>query len=150
MRLWKRHDERDDLEALLRANRAEPREDFARSLAERIAETAEPAGRRSASFRFAFAAGLTALLFTAAGIAGSIAYSKSGGKPNKSSPSNLNLSNSSSSSSNSSANDQYEEKVTICHIPPGNPSNRHTIRVGASAVPAHLDHGDFEGPCEDD
>jgi hypothetical protein len=40
------------------------------------------------------------------------------------------------------------EKVTICHIPPGNPDNAHTIVVGAPAVPAHLAHGDFLGSCE--
>jgi hypothetical protein len=40
--------------------------------------------------------------------------------------------------------------VPICHVPPGNPSNRHTITVGESAVPAHLRHGDHRGPCEDD
>jgi hypothetical protein len=40
-----------------------------------------------------------------------------------------------------------ERQVTICHVPPGNPSNRHTISVGESAVPAHLRHGDYEGPC---
>lgn len=38
-------------------------------------------------------------------------------------------------------------KVTICHIPPGNPANAHTITVGASAVKAHLAHGDYVGPC---
>jgi hypothetical protein len=38
-------------------------------------------------------------------------------------------------------------KVTICHFPPGNPANAHTIRVGAPAVPAHLAHGDHLGPC---
>jgi hypothetical protein len=37
--------------------------------------------------------------------------------------------------------------VPICHLPPGNPGNRHTIHVGESAVPAHLAHGDFEGRC---
>lgn len=37
--------------------------------------------------------------------------------------------------------------VAICHIPPGNPSKRHTIAVGESAVPAHLAHGDYRGPC---
>lgn len=37
--------------------------------------------------------------------------------------------------------------VTICHFPPGNPANAHTIRVGAPAVPAHLAHGDHLGPC---
>jgi hypothetical protein len=40
-------------------------------------------------------------------------------------------------------------KVTLCHIPPGNPDNAHTITVGASAVPAHLAHGDTLGPCPD-
>jgi len=40
-------------------------------------------------------------------------------------------------------------KVTICHIPPGNPGNSHTISVGSPAVPAHLAHGDFVGgPCD--
>jgi hypothetical protein len=40
-----------------------------------------------------------------------------------------------------------EIKVTICHIPPGNPANEHTIVVGAPAVPAHLAHGDYLGAC---
>jgi len=39
------------------------------------------------------------------------------------------------------------DKVTICYIPPGNPANAHTIRVGAAAVPAHLAHGDSIGEC---
>ncbi len=38
-------------------------------------------------------------------------------------------------------------KVTICHIPPGNPSKKKTLSVGTSAVPAHLAHGDMMGPC---
>ena len=38
-------------------------------------------------------------------------------------------------------------KTTVCHIPPGNPANAHTICVGNAAVPAHLDHGDFVGTC---
>jgi hypothetical protein len=40
------------------------------------------------------------------------------------------------------------KKTTICHIPPGNPGNAHTICVGNAAVQAHLDHGDFIGTCE--
>ena len=39
------------------------------------------------------------------------------------------------------------EKVVICHAPPGNPDNRHTITVGFPAVQAHLDHGDTLGSC---
>ncbi|MFB5648528.1 MAG: hypothetical protein ACE5RM_03480, partial [Candidatus Nitrosomaritimum aestuariumsis] len=42
------------------------------------------------------------------------------------------------------------EKTTICHIPPGNPDNAHTITVGGPAVRAHEAHGDYiEGSCED-
>lgn len=40
-----------------------------------------------------------------------------------------------------------EAQVTICHIPPGNPSKRNTITIGASAWPAHQAHGDTEGAC---
>jgi hypothetical protein len=40
------------------------------------------------------------------------------------------------------------KKTTICHIPPGNPANAHTICVGNAAVPAHLhNHGDYLGIC---
>jgi hypothetical protein len=41
------------------------------------------------------------------------------------------------------------EKVSICHIPPGNPGNAHTITVGSNAVKAHAAHGDYvDGSCE--
>jgi hypothetical protein len=40
-------------------------------------------------------------------------------------------------------------KVKVCHIPPGNPANFHTIKVGESALSSHLAHGDFAGPCDD-
>jgi hypothetical protein len=38
-------------------------------------------------------------------------------------------------------------KVTLCHIPPGNPANAQTITVGQAAVAAHLAHGDYLGEC---
>jgi hypothetical protein len=38
-------------------------------------------------------------------------------------------------------------KVTICHIPPGNPSNAKTLTIGGSAWPAHEAHGDSMGAC---
>jgi hypothetical protein len=40
------------------------------------------------------------------------------------------------------------KKVTICHIPPGNPDNAHTITVSESAVDAHMAHGDSMGECD--
>ncbi|MBI4411868.1 MAG: PQQ-binding-like beta-propeller repeat protein [Deltaproteobacteria bacterium] len=42
---------------------------------------------------------------------------------------------------------ENDPKVTICHIPPGNPANAHTIEIADSAWPAHLNHGDYEGEC---
>ena len=40
------------------------------------------------------------------------------------------------------------KKTTICHIPPGNPDNAHTLCVGNAAVAAHVEHhGDALGPC---
>jgi hypothetical protein len=42
-----------------------------------------------------------------------------------------------------------DRKVLICHIPPGNPENRHEIIVDFHAVPAHVaNHGDLIGSCE--
>jgi len=38
-------------------------------------------------------------------------------------------------------------KVTLCHKPPGNPGNAKTLEVGASALKAHLGHGDSQGAC---
>jgi hypothetical protein len=38
-------------------------------------------------------------------------------------------------------------KVTICHIPPGNPNKMKTLTIGADSVPDHLGHGDTLGPC---
>lgn len=42
-------------------------------------------------------------------------------------------------------------KVTICHVPPGNPENAHEIVVSEKALNAHLNNhpGDLVGPCED-
>ncbi|HEX6915393.1 MAG TPA: HYR domain-containing protein, partial [Chitinophagaceae bacterium] len=39
------------------------------------------------------------------------------------------------------------KKVYICHIPPGNHANAHLLEVSTNAVPAHLQHGDRLGAC---
>jgi len=40
-----------------------------------------------------------------------------------------------------------QDKLEICHVPPDDPSNAHTIIVAASALAAHLAHGDSLGGC---
>ena len=40
-------------------------------------------------------------------------------------------------------------KIEICHVPPGNTGNFHTISVSPNALAAHLAHGDVEGACSD-
>jgi hypothetical protein len=39
-------------------------------------------------------------------------------------------------------------QITICHIPPGNPAAKHTLRIGVSAWPGHRSHGDYQGACQ--
>jgi hypothetical protein len=41
------------------------------------------------------------------------------------------------------------DNIAVCHIPGGDMSKAHTIWVGAPAVQAHLNHGDFLGECSD-
>lgn len=44
-----------------------------------------------------------------------------------------------------------KKKTTICHIPPGNPANAHTLCIGNPAVSPHRHHhGDYVGPCKDE
>jgi hypothetical protein len=46
---------------------------------------------------------------------------------------------------------QDKKKTTICHIPPGNPANAHTLCIGNAGVPAHLrNHGDYLGVCKNE
>jgi len=43
-----------------------------------------------------------------------------------------------------------DDDEEICHRPPGNPANAHTLHVSARAIPAHLAHGDSLGDCDED
>jgi hypothetical protein len=38
-------------------------------------------------------------------------------------------------------------KVTVCHLPGGDINKARTLTIGAPALPAHLGHGDYPGPC---
>jgi len=41
-----------------------------------------------------------------------------------------------------------QTKIEMCHMPPGNPNNGHTLSVGNPAMPDHMAHGDYYGSCE--
>jgi hypothetical protein len=39
-------------------------------------------------------------------------------------------------------------RVKLCHRPPDNPENYHTIFISENALPNHLGHGDLTGSCD--
>jgi len=42
----------------------------------------------------------------------------------------------------------YEgKKIEVCHMPPGNPDNAHTLHISVNAISAHLAHGDYIDDC---
>lgn len=43
--------------------------------------------------------------------------------------------------------DYETKKIEICHIPPGNPDNAHTLSISVNALKAHLAHGDYIDEC---
>lgn len=46
------------------------------------------------------------------------------------------------------SNNNNNQKVNVCHIPPGNPANAHNICVSVNALAAHMNnHGDLIGSC---
>src|SRR3989304_1701522 len=47
--------------------------------------------------------------------------------------------------------DYAGKKMNVCHFPPGNSDNAHTINISVNAVKAHLAHdGDYLDECEPD
>ena len=165
---------RGPLERRLGAERPQPADEFVSGLARRL--TAELLPRRT-GWRVALAAGFTVLLAAAFAVTGGISYAASavqGGttavaslvtgpsKPDKpqkpdqpaqaNNPSSQSSSADASSQSSSESSGQSADKVTICHVPPGNPDNPQTITIGESAVASHFEEheGDSLGPCVDD
>jgi len=43
--------------------------------------------------------------------------------------------------------DYESKKIEICHVPPGNLDNAHTLSISVNAMRAHLAHGDYMDEC---
>lgn len=119
----------DELEARLRSARPEPGEEL-------VSRLSSQAGTRRPPARAGLPVRLLLALVTVTAAFGSIfafAAQPDGKSGAKATP----------------AADQYEEKVTICHRPPGNPSNGQTLTLPRSAAEAHLRNhsGDTLGAC---
>jgi hypothetical protein len=140
--MFRSRKEHRDLEAALRANRPEPREEFVASLTERIGSTPEP--RRHGSLRLGFAGGITAAMLVALASFGGLGYAAAGAS---SAADKLQRVAGPATIERSSAQDQYGGRVTICHRTGSQNNPTQTITVNENAVPAHLRHGDTMGPC---
>jgi hypothetical protein len=151
----------ETLENELRQGRARPNDDFVDEILTKIA-TAGPQ-RRPRRPRIALAlafAATTVVIFSAFG---GLGYAKSASTHAVSSTSaavksvvrgKVKSGNSATdkkfnAKASKASHDQYEEKLLLCHHPPGNPGKPITISVGSAAVPVHLAQhvGDHIGPC---
>jgi hypothetical protein len=135
-RPWTRRNEHSDLEQRLRDERPRPDEDLVRRVSQDTSGSGAPAPR----FRLGVATGICGLA-----LAGVIAL---GGlsAPVDTVAGIVQFDN---AKSDKPANSQYEEKVTICHRPPGNPGNAQTLTLPQSGANNHLRNhpGDTLGPC---
>jgi hypothetical protein len=131
---WRRYGH-DDLEARLRSARPEPDDELVARLSTEAGAPSRTRGPRPSGAAGWRPLRLALALVTAAAAFGSIfAFAQEPG---------------STGATDTPAADQYEEKVTICHRPPGNPSNGQTLTLPRSAAEAHLRQHPLDtlGPC---
>lgn len=82
-------------------------------------------------------------------LASSTVYADSNNEKSNNGNSDSGHSNNGNSDSDYRGKNDEPKKISICHVPPGNPNNKHTIHIGFSAWPAHRDNhgGDYLGSC---
>lgn len=167
-RPWKQRNEFSELESDLRAARPEPRSNLISQLVGRVEATRVPF--RRSRVRLALAGVLTAAALTAFALVGGFGYtasaassvakatgiskdhSNNAGGNNANGNANGNGNGNANSNANSNANpsaNQYQEKVVICHRPPGNESNAQTLTLSPQGAQNHLANhpDDTLGPC---
>jgi hypothetical protein len=141
-RPWKRRGELSELDRRLRDERPRPSEELVR----RIGDQSGRSRTGTPKLRLGLAASVSGVA-----LAGIIALGGLGA-PLDTAMRIVQFDNAGGSSqpdNRKPAKQQYEEKVTICHRPEGNPSKGTTLRLPRSAAEAHLrDHRfDTRGPC---
>jgi len=178
-RFWKREGEFSELERQLRAERPEPRVEIMEQVARRLRPKRSFLAFARMRFAIASSlTAVTLVVFAALGGVGQAttltkqlvgispaastsaapakAKGTSGGsasQPSQGTQSSQNSGNTGSdghtSKKEQSAQNQYGEKVTICHRPDGNPANAQTLRLSSSGAANHLRNHplDTEGPC---
>jgi hypothetical protein len=141
-RLWKRRDEPSGLGQRLRDERPRPSEDLVR----RIGDESSPSRSRAPKLRLGLAMSVSGVA-----LAGVIALGGLGSPLDtaKRIAEFDNAGGSSQPDDRKAAKRQYEEKVTICHRPPGNPRNAQTLTLPRPDAEAHLRNHRFDtrGPC---
>jgi hypothetical protein len=159
-RPWKQHNEFSELESDLRTARPQARADLISQVVGRVEATRAPFHRNR--LRLALAGALTSGALVAFALAGGFSYTATAASAvahatgiSKAHPSNAGGNgngngggNTANGNANASAN-QYQEKVVICHRPPGNPSNAQTLTLSPQGAANHLAHhpDDTLGPC---
>ena len=157
-RPWKPGNEFRELESDLRAARPQPRPDLISQIVGRV-EAARVPFRRG-RLRLVLASALTTGALVAFALVGGFSYTASAASAvahatgiakahsNKAGGNGKGANGNANSNAKSSAA-QYQERIVICHRPPGNPSNGQTLRLPPPAARAHLEHhpDDTVGPC---
>ena len=159
-RFWKRNDEFGDLERQLRVGRPAPPEELVDQVARRL--SAKRGVFAPARRRLVYSSAVTAVALVAfAGLGGvgqatsktkqlvGISQAASTSSAQKNSAAKGDQGSGHASTASKSSQNQYQEKVTICHRPRGNPSNGQTLRLPPAAAQQHLSNhpDDTPGPC---
>jgi hypothetical protein len=148
-RPWRRRSQFSELEQRLRDERPRPSEELVRRVSEEssLPESPPSPGRDPAPrLRLGLATAVSGLAIATAIALGGL------GSPLDTAKNIARFDNAGGSShppAAKPAKNQYEEKVTICHRPPGNPSNPQTLTLPRSGADAHLRQhpDDTLGPC---
>jgi hypothetical protein len=155
-RPWKRDNEDSSLERRLRAERPRPSDELVR----RTSGDARPRGGGVPKLRLGLAASVSGLAIAAVIALGGLAspintakhvvqFNNAGGHEGGRDDDHGKDHGDNDRDHGKPSKHEYDEKVTICHRPPGNPSNGQTLRLPREAAEAHLRNHPFDtrGPC---